>query len=84
MGGGGAVCGWVSGDLVGAVAPGVDVFEFSNSAVANHLAEAVKVGVGVALGAVLGGEAVAVFEVGLADEAGFVNAFGDGFFAEDV
>lgn len=84
MGGGSALGFGVAGDLMGAVAPGVDIFELADGAVADHFAEAVEVRVGVALGAVLGGEAVAVFEVGFADEAGFVDAFGDGFFAEDV
>lgn len=84
MGGGGAEGFGVAGDLVGAVAPGVDIFELTDGAVADHFVEAVKIGMGVALGAVLGGEAVAVFEVGFADKAGFVDAFGDGLFAEDV
>ena len=67
-----------------AVAPGTDFDQVADGAVADHFADAVEVFVSVALGADLGSKLVFVFEIICADDAGFLDAVGEGFFAIDV
>ncbi|MCX6606873.1 MAG: hypothetical protein NTV52_25275 [Acidobacteria bacterium] len=71
-----------AGELAGV--PAVDGFEVADGAVEDEFAEAFEVGVGVALGAVLGGDLRFVFEVVGADGADLFDGDAEGFFAEDV
>src|ERR1043166_1049623 len=67
-----------------AVAPGADLLELTNGAVADELAHAVEVLKGGALGADLRGQLVLVLEIIGADRASFLDAVGQRFLAIDV
>ena len=63
-----------------AVAPGADLLQLADGAVADHFAHSIKIAVGMALRADLRGQFVLVLEPGGANHPGFLHAVGQRLF----